>query len=131
MYTFFEHELGRLCGYFQAELKSKLSAHDLGGSGIVDRSILYLQKVAGLEIDKSSALWQEINNIRKLRNLIAHNDGRLKTSDKNDQMVAYVQNCPDLDNAYGEIKIEPDYLKHVLTKFEEFFVTIDRLIQKT
>jgi hypothetical protein len=129
LYTFLEHELARLCGYFQVELKTKLVLSDLGGKGIIDRSILYLQKVAGLEIDKGNELWGEISNIRHLRNLIAHNDGRLKRLDANDSMIQYIESRADLENVYGDIKIEPDYLKHVLSKFNDFFTELDKLIQ--
>jgi hypothetical protein len=77
VWGFFEHELDKLCLQFQSEKGFGLTVSDLSGKGI-DRSTSYLEKVAGLEGLKSSKEWNEIKTMQRMRNVIAHDNGRLR-----------------------------------------------------
>jgi hypothetical protein len=77
VWSFLEHELDALCSLYQSEKGLKLAFSDLAGKGI-DRSATYLEKVAGLLGLKSSREWNDLKEIQNIRNLIAHNDGRLR-----------------------------------------------------
>jgi hypothetical protein len=77
VWGFFEHELDRLCLLYQSEKGFRLAFSDLSGKGI-DRSTTYLEKVAGLEGLKASREWNDIKTIQNIRNVIAHDDAKLR-----------------------------------------------------
>jgi hypothetical protein len=77
VWAFFEHELEKLCSLYQSEREFGLTVSDLSGKGI-DRSTSYLEKVAGLRGLKSSQQWDEIKTVQRIRNVIAHDNGRLR-----------------------------------------------------
>ncbi len=76
VWGYFEHELDKLCALYKSEKGLKLDLTDLTGQG-VDRSTAYLEKVAGLNVHKTSQEWNQIRNTQKVRNIVAHRDGRL------------------------------------------------------
>lgn len=77
VWGFLEHELDKLCLLYQSEKGFRLAFSDLSGKGI-DRSTGYLEKVAGLEGLKASREWDGIKTIQRIRNVIAHHDGKLR-----------------------------------------------------
>jgi hypothetical protein len=84
LFSFFEDKLNELCGRFREELEVTVSFNDIKGKGMV-RSILYLEKVAGLPIStedkkKKPKTWPKIENIQSVRNTIVHNEGRMEKS---------------------------------------------------
>jgi len=77
VWGFLEHELDKLCLLYQSEKGFRLAFSDLSGKG-VDRSTGYLEKVAGLEGLKASQEWADIKTLQRIRNVIAHDDGKLR-----------------------------------------------------
>jgi hypothetical protein len=77
IWGFLEHELDKLCLLYQSEKGFRLAAADLSGKGI-DRATSYLEKVAGLEGLKASPEWNDLKAIQRIRNVAAHDDGRLR-----------------------------------------------------
>jgi hypothetical protein len=77
VWGFLEHELDNLCVLYQSEKSFGLAPSDLSGKGI-DRSTAYLEKVAGLEGLKTSQEWGDIKRVQRIRNVIAHGDGKLR-----------------------------------------------------
>jgi hypothetical protein len=77
VWGFLEHELDKLCLLYQSEKGFRLAFSDLSGKGI-DRSTGYLEKVAGLEGLKASRQWDDIKTVQSIRNVIAHDDGKLR-----------------------------------------------------
>jgi hypothetical protein len=77
VWGFLEHELDALCVLYQSEKGFRLSFSDVSGKGI-DRSTLYLEKVAGLEGLKASREWDDLKRLQRIRNVIAHDDGKLQ-----------------------------------------------------
>ena len=120
IYSFFEHELNKLCDLYTQMEDLKVSFRDIKGKGIV-RDFMFLEKIIGLQIDRSTALWQEITNIGKTRNLIVHSNSELPIQEKEkqkDAMVIYVEKSPHLSNHNNEISIGENYLPFVLETFK-------------
>jgi len=86
---------------------------------------VFLEKVVGLEINKRTVLWSEVNNIQNLRNLIVHQNGQLGTA--KDEFRRYVNNSQFLSGE-TEILILEGYLDHVLNTFDLQFQELDRRI---
>jgi hypothetical protein len=72
-------------------------------------------------VHKTSQEWNQIRNIQKARNIVAHRDGRL--ADRNgsiDQSVlAYIRNTPTLGHD-REILIKEGFLGSVLDSFKAY-----------
>jgi hypothetical protein len=66
-----------LCSLYQSEKCFSLKFSELSGKGI-DRSTAYLEKVAGLGALRDSPEWDELKTIQRIRNVIAHDDGKLQ-----------------------------------------------------
>jgi len=74
----------------------------------------------------TSKIWNEITRIRKLRNLIVHNDGILSEAEQ-----PYVDSNEFLNGNTGdEVTILEGFLAHVLSIFNLFFKEIDTEIKK-
>jgi hypothetical protein len=58
---------------------STFGLHDTAGRGI-ERAALYLKKVAGLSV-KDDPAWPHLQNMQKLRNVIAHRSGKWAGTD--------------------------------------------------
>ncbi len=121
VWGYFEHELDKLCALYKSEKGLRLDLADLSGQG-VDRSTSYLDKVAGLNVHKTSQEWNQIRNIQKVRNIVAHRDGRLADrSGATDQSVlTYIRNTQTLGHD-GEILIKEGFLGSVLDCFKAYF----------
>ena len=74
VYGYFEKLLNDFCAESRASDNIQLSLKDLRGQGI-ERARNYLVKVVGLEKTFSTSEWQSINQLRILRNSLAHRDG--------------------------------------------------------
>ena len=130
LFGFLEKELDKLCALFLKEYSYKIELGDLKGKGI-DRSIKYLERVVGLDIDKTVSVWSEIKSIQKIRNLIVHNDGSLLDSNGETRKPEsiYVDSSPYL---FGnkEVVILSGYLAHILSTVDFFFKVIDESIKR-
>ena len=111
---FFEHELDKLCLLYQKEKKFKLSLSDLKDKGI-DRSTAYLEKIAGINTHKDSNEWNHIKKIQKIRNLIAHQDGKLLDHQGNPVKAAfdYIKEMECLSGD-TQVVLQKGFLKHVV-----------------
>jgi hypothetical protein len=126
---FFEHEFDKLCVLYKNTENFNIDLKDLNGQGI-ERSMKYLKIVAMLPINKDSENWQKVKAIQKTRNLIAHNNGRLK--DINGELHRDLQSIlgqKEFLSGEYEINIKEGYLNFVLKSFNELFQHIDEVIQ--
>lgn len=81
VYATFEASLNSLCNVAKRRLKSGLSFKDMNGAGY-ERAKTYLSKVGGVENVFNSVIWERVRQLGKIRNLIAHSQGRVdETSD--------------------------------------------------
>lgn len=130
LFSFFEHELNKVCSLLQATERYNVSLRDINGAGI-ERAKTYLCKVGSLEIDPAAPAWNEVKNVQALRNLFVHADGRLRNRDgqENTVVARYVEASPLLDGT-TEALLRTGYLKHVLDSFNTYFVLVDQAIRR-
>lgn len=130
MYAFLEHELEKLARKLHEESELTAELEDIAGRGIT-RSLVYMQKIVNLTIDKNDSQWQRISEINQLRNLIIHNDGHL--SDHNGKLKkeskVLRQIAGHLSEKDGELIISSTFLKYVAQKFDDLFQYLDKAIQ--
>lgn len=103
-------------GEFIVETENgELKVNLLKGKGI-ERVKNYL-KLKGFVVcgDKQ---WNEINDIGKIRNCIAHTDGGLNCHDA-DKIKKYIEGRKDIFIGYNEIILGADYCRHVVKIFTE------------
>jgi len=130
VYSYFEHELHKLCILFQHQKRLKLTPTDLRGKGF-EQSADYLQKVVGLTIDKKSSEWQSFKKIRAIRNMIVHRDGRLQDSqgkipaEVSDAMVL----LKHLKGEGGQVVLEKYFVSQAVDIFKDYFKVLDDSIQ--
>ena len=128
LWGYLEYELEKLCLLFQIEKGFKLAASDLSGRGI-DRSTNYLEKVAGLDGLKNSAHFQHLKTLQRVRNLIAHGDGKLR--DRNGKPREGVESLKTIAFLTGddEIQLEEGFLSNVVGACVSYLDLIRSVIQ--
>ena len=130
LFSFLEHELDGLCILFNKSERYRLELGDIRGKGI-DRATLYLEKVVGLDLDRTCEPWREIKAIQGIRNLIVHSGAKLTRPDGGPRESAklYVSKSQFL---YGDdtIHIQEGYLVHVLSVFNAYFQDLDSAIHR-
>lgn len=128
VWGYFEHELDELCALYKSEKGFRLELSDISGKGI-NRSTTYLEKVAGLDVQKTSQEWNRIKKIQKVRNIVAHRDGRL--NDRNNtaekEILSYIDKTEFLGRN-GEIIIKAGFLAEVVQTFNAYFKLIGESI---
>jgi hypothetical protein len=132
LFSFFEHELDKLCKRVQVQSDYKLDLADIREQGIL-RSTTYLIKVAGMDGIRSPVEWQEIRQIQSVRNQIVHSDGKLpEPSDgRRAKLAEYVAASKHLSvTSDDEIAILSGYLSHCLAVFESYFKQIHASLQR-
>ena len=114
----FEYQLNNICKKEQKNKSLKLGYNDMSGQGI-DQAKNYFRKVIGVDIslDKS---WQEVTNIKKIRNKLVHNNGVLEPEKSDKEIKEYISHRPDLSIVNDTITISADYNKHVIETFYNF-----------
>lgn len=125
----FEYELDNLCNLYQKEKSYKIGLADINGKGI-ERSTTYLEKVAGLNTNKTTAEWAQIKNINKLRNLIIHQNAKLndKNGNPNNSAIKYVDETDTLKIDDSEISIKEGFLQHVVDTYKQYYALLNQSI---
>ncbi|MFA4935495.1 MAG: hypothetical protein WC568_06635 [Candidatus Methanoperedens sp.] len=124
-YSYFEKELFTLCKNLKESKQYSLDVTNSEGKGI-EKVKNYLNEVRYFDISKhnKTKTWPEITNIRKIRNLIVHNDGILDRLDKDKAIRKYIAGRSDISIKGDEIIIDPDYCRHVVDTLEKFHTEI-------
>jgi hypothetical protein len=124
-----EHQLDELCLLYQNEKKFRLSFKDLSGSGL-DRSTNYLEKVAGLQGLKASEEWDTLKALQRIRNLIAHCDGKLldRPASPKSGILADMKKLGFLSGD-AEIIVDAGFLFEVVHTCGSYFKRIEKAIQ--
>jgi len=140
-YSYVENSLNTLCN---AEYSDKEQLHkkegkppfnirygDMKGEGI-QRARLYLEKVIGINLHVGKKPWSEINTLRKIRNVIVHNEGYTPSDDieKDGNIRQHIKDgrLEITDHGHdmnGRILIRPEYLGFILSTVREFFEKIE------
>lgn len=131
LYTFLEDQLNRLCSIYEIHLELGVRCKDLRGSGII-RSVSYLEKIIGINVNKNTQQWSEITRIQILRNIIVHTGGRISDIDerKKQKIQIYLRDNEFLDGE-REIIVNEGYLMHLLNTVDAYFLIIGAEIKKT
>jgi hypothetical protein len=119
--SYFEHEMDRLCSLYRSEKGFNLSHVDLRGHGI-HRATQYLEKVAGLNVHRTSNEWRDIDAIQKLRNLLVHSGGTLNKQSNGYKEISGLRSRVESlrENAAGEILLGRGFLVYVLEAFASY-----------
>lgn len=125
LYSFFEHELNKVCSLFQQTENYKVSLGDISGKGIV-QARTYLSKIALLNLEQSEIHWKTVRDIQSVRNLLVHTDGKLDNL-RHAALIQYINSSEFLDRD-DEITIRNGYLHHVLSVFTAYFAQINDAI---
>ncbi len=81
IFSFLEVELKKFCYYHAKTNNKEFTIDDLKGGTELEKAKKYLKKCANIDITTDSANWQFIENIRKLRNKMVHQNSILETKD--------------------------------------------------
>lgn len=134
VYSYLESSLLERCRGVEQKHNYRLSVKDLSGQGI-QQAMSYLLKVHQLGYSLgTSKEWGQIQNLRILRNCIAHNGGRLDLGTDQIQKVRnYVSAEPllNIDNNTDEIVVSREYCEKALLIVTEFLYAIDKALGKT
>ncbi len=122
IYAVFESELESLCDSLQRHKRLPLGVGDLRSRGM-ERSALYLEKVAGVAAAREGQAWVELGRIREIRNLIIHADGRVP-GHKPDLITylssgGYFLGEPSIQGR-DFIRLRRGFLQHVLDVWEAY-----------
>ncbi|MEC3429861.1 hypothetical protein BK721_12930 [Bacillus thuringiensis serovar nigeriensis] len=122
-YFNFEELLVKLCKILQKNNNHKIGFSDLRGNGIVG-AMMYITKVFNVESPFQSQEWERIKSYNKIRNIIAHQNGRLsvedqgklKSEEKEIDKLEYIA----VNDSYT-IALESPFCFKVLEDMESFF----------
>lgn len=125
LYSFFEHEIDKLCDRLQKQEKLRARFADMAGTGI-KRSASYLEKVVGIDAGQGSPTWGAIKEIQQIRNLVVHADGRLVDDAKARKKTedAIVAKSRFLEGG-DEVLFKDGYLSYTLGTFDTYFKLIE------
>jgi hypothetical protein len=128
LYSFFESELLFLC-----ELVEKV-ANPSGPFTRPQRDVIttcrkYLQG-AGIETKGGGVEWNEVTNLRDVRNCIAHADAKMAPKSK--ELWDYVKKNEFLDvHTTSIIHVKKGFLDHALKAFDRYFYVLWRGIENS
>ncbi|HJV88735.1 MAG TPA: hypothetical protein VJ623_00400 [Holophagaceae bacterium] len=126
LYATLEVELDGLCHSIQASRHLSLGAGDLRSRGM-ERSALYLEKVAGLPTAREGPAWLELTRLRELRNLLIHADGRLP--EHKPDLGRYLAASPcfraEAQKGRAQLRLGPGCLRHLLDVWARYVQDLD------
>jgi hypothetical protein len=135
-----EHQLNQLCELFATTQKLSIVHTDLRDKGIV-RSRRYLRKVICLPVDDNSVIWQKLQGIQKVRNVVVHNDAKLVNDDiinivKESEYLSLASDCEsyyyhDSDVDVDEVNILEGYLDFVLDTCDSYCSELNKAIEQS
>tara|TARA_R110002096_G_scaffold288244_1_gene481932 strand:- start:837 stop:1484 length:648 start_codon:yes stop_codon:yes gene_type:complete len=122
LYAVLEHQLVELCKALrQRDPSLSLKISDLSGTGAIACEI-FLTKVVEAKISN----WSKIHQLRRLRNCIAHTNGRIDSLERGKEAVRkIIQADPDLRETDGVLIVTSPFIskaqKWVSQLFDEAF----------
>lgn len=142
LYSYFENELNKLCLLYESEKKLENIFTKFEKDKGIDRSTNYLKSEAKLNVYKDLIIWNEIKKIQNIRNLIVHQDGKIRDKDKNkntikDQkpIVDYIKQKSELlqlkciTEMNEEIEIKNGFLAYVADIYKQYFKLLHKSIE--
>ncbi|GAQ48499.1 hypothetical protein VT569_02130 [Flavobacterium psychrophilum] len=117
IFSFYESRLKSICNLIESEFEFKVKIKHLNNyEGDLNKYWNYLSKVFEIQTEKTELLFKPINEQKKIRNIIAHNDGITK------EKIEVMQGLT-LNKLGKNFKIEIDegvYIGNLLQSIEVF-----------
>lgn len=137
LYSYLEYSLNQLCKLYDNNENNyvlhTLKIHKNDRRSVIEKSVDYLKKEISLPIDKSSQIWKHIEDFRRIRNIIVHNNGCLKDSSGNDHKdaskIRLIIKREMYLNGVDNIFLLNGYLIEMIDRIKSFFRHINELIQ--
>jgi hypothetical protein len=127
-YFAFERSLHEICRTLQEAQGQDIAPNDLAGSGI-KRSQLYLNKVAGFTFPEEPQRWQRISDLHELRNVVAHNGGRLEPGRASKQLFRIVEQHPHLTlQKTGDIQFSSQFVSDACFLMQDLLLELSSTI---
>lgn len=117
IFSFYESRLKSICNLIESEFEFKVKIKHLNNyEGDLNKYWNYLSKVFEIQTEKTEPLFKPINEQKKIRNIIAHNDGITK------EKIEVIQGLT-LNKLGKNFKIQIDegvYIGNLLQSIEVF-----------
>jgi len=125
IYSIFETEFLNICLYCQKTEGLKLGPKDLNGKSYIDQCRKFITKLLKVNLDRLNPEWELIQKYRKVRNLIAHGNGKIQESTQN--LIDFIDRTNgieyDRDEKIVRI-ISIDFLKNFIDLLSNYLVGI-------
>ena len=122
LFALFEDEMVSVCELVGEKTEGpKAFINFTNGIGI-SKVKNYLKEKANVNVEEYSS-WQKISNIKDLRNMILHNNGRFEGRDQRaaERLAKYIESSEWLSiGEFRQIEIDRQYLNHVENVFRMF-----------
>lgn len=129
IFNFLEHQLNSLCKILYQSIGSDLKLNEVYGQG-VERALLFLTKVARLNLSSFGSELPEIKGVNLVRNTIVHSGGLLP-EDPFSKVNRFIASSAELSGVEsGYVNIHPGFVAHFITVLVDFFEKLDIEIQK-
>ncbi|RRW54966.1 hypothetical protein [Pseudomonas moraviensis] len=129
IFNFLEHQLSSLCKILYESIGSDLKLNEVYGQG-VERALLFLTKVAKINLSSFGSELPEIKGVNLVRNTIVHSGGLLP-EDPSSKVNRFVASSADLSGIEsGYVNIHPEFIAHFINVLIDFFEKLDIEIQK-
>lgn len=132
-FSFFENKLKSICKKLKPYADCNIWLNDLYGDDI-DRVKIYLKEIIKINFPNDDKNWEEISNIRYIRNLVVHNGGKLekercKEYKKLKNYIGKNRKLLKLDK-HEKIVYKKEFIPHILSTLRNFFSTLLSEIKK-
>jgi len=108
-----------------SKIEKRMSISDLNGSQSFKGIKTYYTKVK----DINYTSWNKLDNLRQVRNLVAHSDGYVMYSDQKNKIERLANKHPNLTVlSDGRLAANPTFLKESMRAVMEFFDIVEPLV---
>lgn len=132
IYSMFEDEFLKLCTWCQRAERLKIGPKDLNGQGgYIEQCRKYITKVIDINLDDLNETWKEIKKYQLIRNSIAHNNGIIKSPNKD--ILTFIKNSKGItfDTVLSKIEMKSiDFLKILIEKLSDYLSETAEIILK-
>ncbi|MFQ2223394.1 hypothetical protein ACK32A_11330 [Aeromonas enteropelogenes] len=110
-----------------SKIENRISITDLNGSQSFRGIKTYYTKVK----DINYISWDKLDNLRQVRNLVAHSDGYVMYSDQKNKIESLANRHPNLMVlSDGRLAVNSAFLKESMRAVMEFFDIVEPLVSK-
>ena len=95
-----------LCEKLKSINGNPIGISDLKGNSDLEKGKLYLKKIYEIDFSRLEPEWSFLNDMRKIRNQIIHNNGKFKTKDS--EILRIINQIPELGRLWDDIYPELD-----------------------